>query len=236
MTWPTLLQPLPDPGAVRWISDGVMRLYEQPGTPAGLLVPRGFAAYLRILHRASREHPQGPGPAMRWRDVAAEACTTLHPLAQFAKVARLETADSDQAQFLAPAEGQLDDESADALIAMLRHRTERPEQCVFAVWDGWGYDLEDVPLAQTPPPGIEIGLRSYLVGLGPIDYAARLPMPPAYWWPADRAWLVATDIDMNSTLVGCTGATAELLLRDARLEAFEITRESRIDEDADTIN
>jgi len=52
----------------------------------------------------------------------------------------------------------------------------------------------------------------------------------------DRKWLVATDVDMNSTIVGCDRAAADRVLADGRLEAFEVSREARIDESGDTVN
>jgi hypothetical protein len=46
---------------------------------------------------------------------------------------------------------------------------------------------------------------------------------------------VATEIDFNSTLVGCTRTNAEALLG-SDLEALEVSAETRLDIDGDTIN
>ena len=34
-----------------------------------------------------------------------------------------------------------------------------------------------------------------------LALATAFREPPAFWWPADRAWFVSTDIDTVSTLV-----------------------------------
>ena len=55
------------------------------------------------------------------------------------------------------------------------------------------------------------------------------------WWPEDRLWFVATEIDFDSTLVACTRACANALLR-SELEAMEVSAETRLDIDGDTVN
>lgn len=44
--------------------------------------------------------------------------------------------------------------------------------------------------------------------------------PPSFWWPADRAWFVSTDIDSSSTYVGGSSALIGRLLADDLLEVF----------------
>jgi hypothetical protein len=52
----------------------------------------------------------------------------------------------------------------------------------------------------------------------------RFCQPPAFqspnlWWPADRVWCVASDIDLPSTYLGGTRALVEEVPGDDRLEA-----------------
>ena len=47
------------------------------------------------------------------------------------------------------------------------------------------------------------------------------------WWPADRAWCVATEIDFAWTYVGGTRAVVDALLADPRLDAVETTAAAR---------
>jgi hypothetical protein len=56
------------------------------------------------------------------------------------------------------------------------------------------------------------------------------------WWPADRAWFVATDIDLVTTYVGGSTACIRDLLAHPGLEAAQVPRDQRITWDADTIN
>jgi hypothetical protein len=45
---------------------------------------------------------------------------------------------------------------------------------------------------------------------------------PNLWWPGDRAWCVATDIDLDSTYVAGGAALVLDLLGDQRFEALEV--------------
>lgn len=73
----------------RWVTDvergeWVRERLGPFGSAVGSVVPRGFAAYARVLHRV-----QVSGDAwVRWADVAAATGATLHPTAQWWKVAR----------------------------------------------------------------------------------------------------------------------------------------------------
>src|SRR4051794_4772473 len=42
------------------------------------------------------------------------------------------------------------------------------------------------------------------------------------WWPEDRAWVVASDIDLPSTYVAGSAELAERLMGDGRLEALRV--------------
>ena len=45
-------------------------------------------------------------------------------------------------------------------------------------------------------------------------------LAPSLWWPDDRAWFVATEIDFNWTYVGGTRDCIEGVLADPSLEAL----------------
>jgi hypothetical protein len=87
--------------------------------------------------------------------------------------------------------------------------------------EGW----RPMPGCSTPPgPRVRLPGRSLALHRGPIEAAAAFCRPPAFqspslWWPADRAWCVASDIDLPSTHLGGTRALVEEVLRDGRLEA-----------------
>ena len=59
---------------------------------------------------------------------------------------------------------------------------------------------------------------------------------PALLWPQDKAWVVVSEIDWDSTVVGGSADLIAALVADARLEAWELEPESALTADADTIN
>jgi hypothetical protein len=104
------------------------------------------------------------------------------------------------------------------------------------------------PAPQVPPrPLVELPGRQYLLFSGPLDAALDAtwgglgrdssdPQSPNLFWPEDRAWCVATEIDLDSTYIGCSEQAAEALLADPRLETWRVQAEDPITADSDWIN
>ena len=67
-------------------------------------------------------------------------------------------------------------------------------------------------------------------------YTNFLSEPPNIWWPADRAWFVATDIDLDSTYIGASQECIEALLSHPALEAVSTEYRASVAMTADTIN
>jgi hypothetical protein len=59
---------------------------------------------------------------------------------------------------------------------------------------------------------------------------------PTLWWPEDRAWIVLSEIDFDSTLIGCSLALRDDLLADPDLECLEVTPTTSLAHDADRVN
>jgi hypothetical protein len=59
---------------------------------------------------------------------------------------------------------------------------------------------------------------------------------PNVWWPADRSWIVATEIDFCGTDVAGDRATIDAVLSDPDLEALESQTDHGITFDSDTID
>lgn len=59
---------------------------------------------------------------------------------------------------------------------------------------------------------------------------------PALLWPADQAWIVVSEIDWDSTVVGGSAELIAALVADSRLEAWELAAEADLTADADAIN
>jgi hypothetical protein len=71
--------------------------------------------------------------------------------------------------------------------------------------------------------------------------AANLVPEPASqsanaWWPADRAWFVATDIDLVSTYVGGSAAAVSALLACSAVEAAPAAADQGTAEGSDVVN
>lgn len=88
--------------------------------------------------------------------------------------------------------------------------------------------------------------RDYLLFHGPLRAALsighqvtadwRLPQSPSLLWPADRSWLLATEIDFDSTLVGGSTELVAELLQATRLEAWPVGIDDDLTIDGDRIN
>ena len=110
-------------------------------------------------------------------------------------------------------------------------------------------DLAEFQLQVGTLPRFEHPGRNYLLGRGPIgvvcdldsqplgsDSWPTLDLTPQIWWPEDRAWVVATEIDFDSTIIATTNAGAETLLNCEALEALLVPSDGRLDVGGDVIN
>jgi hypothetical protein len=88
--------------------------------------------------------------------------------------------------------------------------------------------------------------RDYLLFHGPLHAALgighqvtadwRLPQSPNLLWPPDRSWLLATEIDFDSTLVGGSKQLVDELLQATRLETCPVGIDDDLTIDGDRIN
>ena len=224
--------PSDDVAAAEWV---VARLAGE-GT-VGSVVPSGFAAVARVLHPASDED----GEPARWADVAAATRRTPHALMQWHAVSTVVRGartrpgwDGEE-----PDPGNLDPDDLAALVGVLAEHTTTPQDCWFCRWDGWG--ARSAPGARVRLPG-----RDHLLFRGPLDTALELgeqvsptlfvPQSPNLFWPADRAWCVATEVDHDSTLVAGSAALVDAVLASPDLEAWPVSPEDSLAGDADVVN
>ncbi|GAA5145422.1 hypothetical protein GCM10025768_02630 [Microbacterium pseudoresistens] len=145
------------------------RLRDDLGGDMHSVVPRGFEAYARVFHPpAVRSLPDRPVPTMdewmrlpgaeqqrlmdlfddratTWAATAEAFGTTMHPLAQWARIVRTPPGEDwntriapDGREFTSPAEGQLEPSLLAAVTAHLVAHTSSPDGGFAAVWEGWG--------------------------------------------------------------------------------------------------
>jgi hypothetical protein len=178
---------------------------------------------------------------VQWsEDVAAARWIVerVHPFAQdvgslvpdaFAAYARIRHPDA----------GTLDRPQLDALLEVLLRHAPETGSCWFAIWDGYAWlhgppamitltsdgSTADPPAWLTPPPArIQLPSRSLALYRGGLDVARALwdlpwAQSPNLWWPDDRSWCVATEIDLTSTYLGGSAALVRDLLDDRRIDA-----------------
>jgi hypothetical protein len=189
-----------------------------------------------VLHPAGRETEHGL-ESVRWSAVASSTGATAHPLMQFGRIGKLPH-HAFPTWGMPPSEGTLPAAEGERLVAILRTFTSTPDRCYLALWEGFG-----VPELQAfrNRPRLSLLHRAYFLFLGPIDAVPSLSVgtfrqPPNLWWPEDRAWCVATDIDLSETYLAGSEACIQQVVADADLEAFRVPIEARIDIDGDRLN
>ncbi len=214
------LAPEPDGTQASWWLEQ-LEPWGRQGIAVSSLVPSSFPAVCQVLHPWWGRDPE----PIRW--------ATLAELPGVAELRdRLQTRDGlvptlAHEQGLEASTGELDELTASALVEVLASATTTPDDVFVAVWEGWG----DVPLQRFPgaarvdsPNSGHFLLRGPLTGVLSSVAASGVDRPTAgLWWPADRAWFVATEIDFQWTFVAGQPTLIERLVGDPRLEAAPTT-------------
>jgi hypothetical protein len=137
-----------------------------------------------------------------------------------------------------PVDGSLPSDLGAQLSAALAAHTTTPDRCWFAVWHGFGGTRADVRSA----PTFEVPAREYHLLQGPADCIIESvtdwprEQSPNIWWPDDHAWCVATEIDLNTTYVGCDDACRDAILALPGVEALVIDPAAGISWRSDPLN
>jgi hypothetical protein len=227
-----------DVSAADWIVSSVRNFQYDVGS----LLPVTFEAYARVLHPAVRDGTAGDEVHVTWADVAAANGRVAHAGMEWVAITRDWSFMTQGRQAglwdHPPSIGSLPQRTATTLAEVLRRFTQDPSDCWFAVWDGYGNDPfppGTVPLVAMPNRAMAL-LRGPLSAAGSAFSSRRWPESASLWWPGDRAWCVATDIDLMSTYVCGTRACIEAVLADESLEAFEVSVDQTVHWRSDTIN
>jgi hypothetical protein len=244
--------------AADWIRD---RLHPF-GEDVGSVVPAGFDAYARIFHPAWRRGDKD-SIAVRWSEVAAWSGRTLHAEMQFHSIA-MPLADrltGPHPWSGEPRLGVLSRDQAITLIGLLTKHTSTRDRCWFCLWEGYGYltgakvafleefHKEGDPARLGPPPSVirpprpklkksrvRLPGRDYLLFTGSVAQSEGWEDGPNLWWPDDRSWCVASEIDFPYTYVGGPKELIEEILAHPLLEALPATTSDGITAYSDTVN
>jgi len=215
---------LSDISGARWVEQS---LRASPFAHVGALIPEGFARYVRLLHPAHDYQ----GKPVRWAEVAAWSGQRVYPRMSFdifsISIPRQGYGKGSPPWKEPPRRGSLEQADATAIAEFLAAFTTTPNRCFFAVWEGYGHlspgriaglTQSGEGGANTSPPRevleasrLEGVGRRYILYMGPLScvtsfFAGVWLDSPNLWWPEDRQWFVATDIDLDSTYVGGVGS------------------------------
>lgn len=204
------------------------------GQDVGSIIPEGFEAYARLFHPVQLEHDRQE----RWSDVALRNGRIVHSEMQFHQIStpRGQAPKGNPRNGQEPREGTLPLEQRRVLVEILRSATDTPDRCWFCMWEGFGGLDESVV-----PERVELPGRNYLLYTGNIDLGLEsrtgpFDQSPNLWWPEDRAWFVATEIDFAWTYVGGTRDVIAALVSDSRLEVLPAALDDEVDYMADRVN
>jgi len=228
---------------------------------AGAIIPPGFEAYARIFHPAARWSVGQMERPVTWREIADANLRIYHSEMQFGALVTLvgTSAVARQPQpglFDSwPKTGSLPLDLARALVGVLGGHTSTPERCWFAAWEGWGdpvfatiggsHDASALPTVIPRPkrPRFNVPGRAYYIARGPLTSAldtvygvASDYQSASIWWPADRAWCVATEVDFDWTYVGGSTECIAAVLGNPDLEALPARLSDGVSWVSDRIN
>jgi hypothetical protein len=95
-------------------------------------------------------------------------------------------------------------------------------------------------------PRLHLPGREYLLLAGPLEAALQIgwghspewfePQSPNLFWPADRAWCVASEIDFDSTLLGGTTELVDAILQAPEFDSWPVQPYDSLAHDADRLN
>ena len=227
----------------QWVVDGLDEWTVDERTDRyriGLVLPEGFQAYARILHRVEEgEWESGPNRIVRWDTIAEALGVTLQP---DTRLRELSQAYMDafghrdvygHESISDPDEGSLHPEELANLVELLAPFTSTPDEVWYCLWAGFG-DWGGHTRKDRRVPWVRVPGREYFLYRGPLGRACGFQEmsetrpehghSPNIFWPDDRAWCVASEIDLDSTHVGGSRACIDALLDHPVLEAIEVLR------------
>jgi hypothetical protein len=240
-----------------WIAHRVLPWGPGFGTRVCAIVPTGYEAYVRILHLAG-EQAGSESTGRRWHELARRSGRVMHPAVQFDRFAwphppREGSLDRSEAAALVSTLRAHTSTPNSCWLAIWHGYSQLTGSIIVCSVQQRGPRARppqrrtitrfEPPAGLAVAPTVSLPSREYFLYRGPIEVVPRFEHMPGHlqtpnmWWPEDRAWFVATEIDFNSTLVACTRACARaLLFPDSGLEVLEISAETRLDVDGDTVN
>ena len=222
----------------------------------GSVMPDGYAGYARLFHPVRR----AGNNRVRWAQIAGQNERLVHREMQFHLIDTPAgtTPPTDRIYSGDLSWGSLPRAELTHLVEVLVHATDTPLGCWFAVWDGYGQlhgnpavarlsrgrvetHAGIVPAEVLAGPRVRLPGRDYLLLRGPVRSVVSLhdelgDQSPNLWWPADRAWCVATEIDFSWTYIGGSDDLINRVVLDPAFEALPSSIQDRFTIDSDLLN
>ncbi len=232
-----------DNSAARWLSTA---LADFGSGVVVSLVPDMFDAYVRILHPGRIFDGSTPeGRSVTWAEIARAEGREASANAQWYSS---EGAGDSRHVIGANWSGSgpevgLGREVVEKLCKVLAKGTAEAERCYFGIWTGWGAEdyaalwreMGEKTGSRIPRFGLpRYAGRDYLLLGGPLQSAVKLVemglmhTSPNYIWPCDMTWCLATDIDLDSTLVGGSDSLIEGIVAEDGVEAWRVKRSDAV--------
>ncbi len=210
-------------------------------------VPDVFPDYARVFHPAAELEPPRE---VSWSEVAEANGKIAHAGMQWNAITGYEIFSRETQPGLwdeSPRVDSLPLNQTRVLCEILATFTSTPDRCWCAEWEGYA---DMVGLRGGNLPHLELPGRTMIVGYGPLGSVPEKSFTdgfekvrtdasyqsPSLWWPDDRAWLFASDVDFDSTYIGASASCVDRLIGDPRLEAMRVTADQGITYDSDTLN
>lgn len=221
--------------AADWIGQRLLPWSRELGTRVCSVVPEGFEAYGRVLHPAYGLPPDYA--PLQWSILAGMVSCTLHAETQWESI---EDAFRDQAidppWQQEPTVGWCPPEVAVPLRERLSEHTSAPGAVWYAMWVGY----PDVMAVMKRAAHFELPGRDYALFRGPLSAADSIigsphsiRAGPSLWWPDDREWCVATEVDFRWTYVAGTEQCIRSIELENRLEVLRTQPYHRGDIESD---
>lgn len=220
--WAAGMSLLADVHAAEWVASALTANTEVGVVAA--MVPSVFAAYARVL--PPTYSPEDEGRRHRWSEIASDRGVELTAGTRFDELV------AGSEGWGRPSDGGFGAPETEALARILSSFTETPNRAYFCLWEGFG--LEETDAWRDRSMRVRAPHRAYHLLTGPVSAAPVLPTPTEWrcaslWWPEDRAWLVATDIDGYLTYLGAGHAAVEAVLAAPALDAVAVHPSTPLD-------
>ncbi len=211
------------------------------GTPVESVIPNVFDEYARVFHPAADNQDRG---TVRWSEIAAWSGRSVHPEMQWEAICQpVRSTLTPKPWHNEPLLGRCPNEVLIPLTKLLALHTTSTQRCWVCFWEGFASIDEtiqginkNVPLIQLPDRNYYLLSASLNEIVNGVFIGQNDLVSPSLWWPDDRTWCVATEIDFSWTYVGGSQVCINELLVNTQLEVLRTKPEHRGDYLSDVVN